>query len=350
MRSLVGTSRIRGLALAVVILVTTTPAAAQVASPLQSGHYSPVMMNVRDLAHPPAGLFVVWYNAFTSSNGFVDRNGDAFDRIDLGEIHPALPDVTVDLELDAFSTVPTVFWASPFRILGGARYLAGFSPSYVSAEVSILTERAGLVDPDTSIVRRHGDRNTGFSDLFVTPLGLSWTWEKYDLTAMYSFYAPTGKYATGDAESVGLGFWTHQFQARGYWYPRPDRATALSLGLVYELNGGIEDVDVTPGNRFTLEWGLSQYLSERLEVAVQGGHNWQVTDDSGQDVYWDAGHHDRKSTIGLGATWWAWPGKLAITGKYALDFAVRQRFDNDTIFLNVLLVPGWLTGGSDVPR
>ena len=41
MSSLVGRSLIRGLALAVVILVTTAPAIAQVAPPLQSGHYSP---------------------------------------------------------------------------------------------------------------------------------------------------------------------------------------------------------------------------------------------------------------------------------------------------------------------
>ena len=340
------TARIsKAVTILVVLAVLAPPGVlAQSASPLQSGHYSPVMMNVRDLAHPPPGLFVVWYNAFTSSGRFVDRDGNAFSSINLGEIHPALPDISVDLELNAYAAVPTVFWASPFRILGGARYLAGIAPSYVSAEVSVVTERAGLANPDTSIVRRQGDRVSGLGDLFVTPLGLSWGHETWDLTALYSFYAPTGRYETGDPENIGLGFWTHQLQARGYYYPRPDRSTALMLGLIYEVNGKIDDVDVTPGSRLTLEWGLSQYFSERFEVALQGGHNWQVGDDSGDDVYWNPGDHDRKSTVAIAATYWAWRGKLAVTGKYARDFAVRQRFENDTVYLNLLLVPGWLNG------
>ena len=49
------------------------------------------------------------------------------------------------------------------------------------------------------------------------------------------------------------------------------------LGLTYELTTEIKDAEVNPGNRFTLEWGFSQYLSERLEVAVQGGFNWPAS-------------------------------------------------------------------------
>lgn len=36
------------------------------------------------------------------------------------------------------------------------------------------------------------------------------------------------------------------------------------------------------------------------------------------------------STIAFGATIWVWKEHLAITGKYAFDFGVRQRFDNNT--------------------
>jgi len=325
------------LVLMTTCLVAAAPAGAQVASPVQSGHYSPVMMNVRDLAQPPAGLFVLWYNAFTSSDTYVDRNGDRFDTI------PGLVQNTrLDLELNAFASVPSVYWASNFRLLGGARYLAGIAPNYVSADFTAVTSRTSIINPDSVIVRQSDNRVSGFSDLLVTPLGLSWGGEKADLTVLYSFYAPTGKYGSGDPESIGLGFWTHQLQARGYLYPKPDKSTALMLGFSYELNGKIKDVDVSPGDRFTLEWGLSQYFSERFEVAVEGGHNWQVGDDSGADVYWDPSVHDRKSTVAVGATFWAWPEKLAVTGKYAFDFGVRQRFDNDTIFVNLVFVPGWL--------
>jgi len=296
------------------------------------------------MAYPPAGLFVLWYNTNAHSGSFIDRDGNKFSRINLSAIDPVLPDVDINLELDALASIPTVFWASNFRILGGARYMAGIALPYVRADVSIFTERGGIVNPDTSIIRELGNTNSGFSDVMVTPLGLSWGWEKYDLTAMYTFYAPTGKYETGNAGSVGLGFWTHQFQGRGYFYPRPDKSTAAMLGIIYEINGSIEDIDVSPGNRLTLEWGLSQYLSDRIELSVQGAHNWQVSDDSGSDVYWDPGLHDRKSSVAFGATYWPWKDHLAIAGKYAFDFAVRQHFDNDAFYLTMLLAPGWLTG------
>jgi hypothetical protein len=38
------------------LLLLAGPAVAQVASPVQSGHYSATMMDVRDLAYPPPGF------------------------------------------------------------------------------------------------------------------------------------------------------------------------------------------------------------------------------------------------------------------------------------------------------
>ncbi len=66
--------------------------------------------------------------------------------------------------------------ASPFRVLVGARYLAGFWPRYVSAEVSVVTERVGLSNPDTSIVRQQKDQVSGLVDGVpaVRPLAASY--------------------------------------------------------------------------------------------------------------------------------------------------------------------------------
>lgn len=332
-----------------VLLGPASPVIAQVASPLQAGHYSPTVANVRDLARPPAGLFVLWYSAYSSSRGFIDRNGDKFESIRLSELNAALPDIDVDLKLKGFVSVPTLFWASHFEVLGGARYMAGVAPNFVSADVTFDTSRPGLIDPGQVVTRELGGKSTGFSDTFVVPLGLSWGLTKFDITTMYGLYVPTGKYESGSPDNVGLGFWTHQFQAFGYYYPRPDKSTAVMAGLTYELNGKIEDVDVRPGSRFTLEWGLSQYFSDRFEATVQGGHNWQITDDTGDDVLqgilWDPSYHDRKSTVALGATYWAWNERLALSGKYGFDFGVRQRFENDTVLLNVTFLTGALTGG-----
>jgi hypothetical protein len=101
---------------------------------------------------------------------------------------------------------------------------------------------------------------------------------------------------------------------------------------------------VKPGNRFSLEWGVSQYLSERLELGVQGGHNWQISDDSGDNVYWDPTFHDRKSTLAFSAGYWPWKEHLNLTLKYSFDYGIRQRFKNNCFMVNLVFVPGILDG------
>jgi len=324
-------------------LAPTGFALAQVVSPVQSGHYTPANINARDYSQPPPGLFVLWYNSFVNSDKYVDRNGNEFKSLRLSQIHPTLPDVAVNLELGAFATIPAVYWASPFKILGGARYMAGVAPSYIRADASVVTERGSVIG-DTTITRDVSGTVSGWGDLYVAPVGLSWGFEKFDVTAFYGFYAPTGRYAKGGSDNVGLGFWTHQFQAFGYYYPLPEKATALMLGLTTELNGEVEDSKVTPGNRFSLDWGISQYLSKQFDVGIQGGHNWQVGDDSGSDVYWNASVHDRKNTLVFNVGYWPVPDLLYLTGRYGFDYSVRQRFKNQIWSINLILMTPALKG------
>ena len=324
-------------------LITLSSAYGQVVSPLQSGHYSPAVANIRDFATPPPGLFVLWYNVYASSDKYIDRDGNEFNSIRLDQIHPNLPNIDVDLKLDGFASIPSLFWASHYKLLGGARYMAGISANYISADASLVTERSGIII-DTTYTRKVEGKNSGFSDLFVVPMGLSWGFEQVDFTFMYGIYAPTGRYETGSDDAIGMGFWTHQLQGIGYYYPVPDKSTAVMLGLTYELNSKIKDVDVKPGNRLTLEWGISQYFSERLELGIQGGHNWQISDDTGEDVFWDPTFYDRKSSIALGANYWVWNERLSVALKYGFDFAIRQRFKNTSWLLNILFIPNILTG------
>lgn len=331
------------LFLAGLLLLLSNTAFPQVASPLQGGHYSPNLRNIRDMANPPSGFFVLWYNSFFSSNSYYDKDGNEFTQIKLDQIHPALPNIDVDLSLSGFTSIPAIFWASNFEILGGANYMAGVSPSYLSMDASVLTEMRGIVI-DTLYSKELGGKVSGFTDLYVAPLGLSWELEKFDFTFLYGFYAPTGKYETGSSENTGTGFWTHQFQGYGYYYPMEGKSTAIMIGLTYELNSKIKDVEVTPGNRFTLEWAVSQFLSEQFEVGVHGGHNWQIGDDSGDDVYWDLAVHDRKSTLAFNASCWPWKDRLMVNAKYAFDFGLAQRFKNNSWLINLIFVTNLLTG------
>ncbi len=296
-----------GVLLIVVVLgiVGAKPVSAQVASPLQSGHYAPGVPGVRDVVTPPPGLFVLWYNWFLWRDTYVDRNGNELKTLNLSEIDDELPDVDVDIDLKGFATVPFVAWSSTFTLLGGARYIAAVAPNVLVTDYKVVAT-PDWPDPEPASSRVLEGDLAGFSDLQVVPIGLSWALgrfkdvtatdeelaaiglpprRRFNITTMYSFFAPTGRYETGGDDNLGLGFWTHQFQGFGYHYPFEHQATALMAGLTYEINSKIKDEEVTPGNRLSLDWGVSQYVTERLELMAQGAHNWQVTDDSGSEVY-----------------------------------------------------------------
>jgi hypothetical protein len=349
-------------ALALVLLAFAAgPVHAQVASPLQPGHYVPGIMNVRDMVTPPDGLFVIWYNWSLSSDTFVDRDGNEFSRLNLSEIDPSYPDLDVKLDVNAFATVPVVAWAKGTSILGGARYIAAIAPNYFTADFKVVGE---VVGGGAEPGYEEGSLS-GWSDLLVAPIGLSWAFGRYDetsvsdedlaalgmpphrrfnVTTLYSFVAPTGRYTTGADDNLGLGFWTHQFQGFGYYYPFEHQATAVMAGLTYELNSSIKDADVKPGNRLSLEWGVSQYFTPWFEFSVHGAHNWQITDDSGADVIWDPTVHDRKNTLMLGAGFWPWEGRLYASLRWGFDYGMRQRFDNTNLMLNVIFLTNLLDG------
>ena len=324
------------------VVLCAEPLEAQVASPLQTGHYVPGVMNIRDYAAAAPGLYVVWYNWFVSSNSYIDRNGDKLTSLNPSQIDPQLPDVDVDLELKGFATVPSLFWASTFTFLGGARYLAAVAPNWMTSSFTFVAEPGGPGhDPSEGEVVEGSV--SGLSDLFVAPVGLSWALGQFDATFFYGFTAPTGRYTTGADDNIGLGFWTHQFQGFGYFYPDPGQATALMLGLTYEINSEIEDQQVNPGNRLSLEYGVSQYFTSWLELGIQGAHNWQVSDDRGSDVFWDPSYRDQKSTLLFSAGFWPWAGRLYVAAKYGFDYGVRQRFKNNHLMLNLI----WLTNALD---
>jgi hypothetical protein len=116
------------------------------------------------------------------------------------------------------------------------------------------------------------------------------------------------------------------------------------LGFTAEFNGKVSGEDFNPGNRFSLEYGISQYVSNRLELGIMGGSNWQITDDKGEDVYWDPTLRDRKSTLAFTGGYWAWQERLQIALKYGFDFGARQRFKTNMIMLNITFATNALTG------
>ena len=250
----------------------------------QLGHYGPSYPNVRDLFVPPEpGIYYVQYNYLYTTDTLKNRDGDTVDSLSIdGPLGTTT--LAVEPELDVFAVAPAVLWASPWKIFG-ARYAAmatvGFAASSVDAALNLA--RFGRFRDQTITKSVEADVG-GVSDLFVQPLWLGWSGKHYDAAAGYGFYAPTG------SEGISLEYWEHQFQATGAWYPWEDRRMAVMVGGTYEFGHERQDRELTPGDRFTLNWGISQYLPLKkdltllAELGIRGYSQWQVDADSGADV------------------------------------------------------------------
>jgi len=312
-------------------------------SAYQAGAYQAGVMNVRDLAPVPGGgLIFIDYNFWNSSKAYIDQNGNEIAHFELN--YGALSS-TIDLtpQISGYTNVPVLFYASGFKLFG-ATYMASINPSFLSSNYR-MNIHASLSD---STVYSSGNAG-GFGDLAIMPLGLGWSFnDKVDLSIFYTVYAPTGRYHTGAADNVGRGYWVHQFQLPTYFYFK-DKATALFVMPTYEINSKVKDSDVRAGSQFSFEYGISQYVTEWLELEVLNGHNLQVSDDKGDDVWWadtPLEFRDQASTVSFGAGAWPIKDVLNLRVKYAMDYGVKQRYKSDFLSFSLIFIPGILTGNN----
>ncbi len=310
-------------------------------SAYQAGAYQAGVMNVRDLAPVPGGgLIIIDYNFWNNSTSYVDRFGNDITHIEL-EYDGLKTEIDLTQQISGYTNVPVLFYASSFKLLG-ATYMASINPSFISSGYK-MNIHASL--SDTTVIT--AGNTGGFGDLAIMPVGLGWSFgDKADFSLFYTLYAPTGRYETGAADNVGRGYWTHQIQLPAYFYFM-EKATALFVMPTFETNSNVKDSDVRPGNRFSIEYGVSQYITSWLELEILNGHNLQISDDKGDDVWWDntaLEFRDQASTVSFGLGAWPVEGQLNIRLKYAMDYGVKQRYKSNFWSFSLIYIPGILNG------
>lgn len=283
------------------------------------GHYMPGVASIRDFVVPAPGFYYQQYNLFYTTDTYKDRNGNEVNTIGSNSL---------DVNVDSFAIAPTFIWVSPWKILG-ATYAAYASPSILNISV-----QAGL-----SATTNHGisidESQWGFGDLYIRPVWLGWNNPHTAFSLAYGVYAPTGDYTNGAPDNTGLGFWTHEFQAGLTVYPWVHQGTAIMLTGTYEIHHEKEGADITPGDRFSLDYGISQYVPVNkaetllLELGLSGYSQWQVNDDSGSDVSPVLNVNDEVHAVGgqLGLAYIPW--NAAVTLRYLKEYNAQARFEGD---------------------
>jgi hypothetical protein len=132
-----------------------------------------------------------------------------------------------------------------------------------------------------------GQFNLG--DIYFCPMLLSWHVQQFDFSAALGTWAPSGNFSAGTPAhplsglaSPGSGFWTPMLTAGVVWYPDQAKTWALSLLNRYEVSSEQDTTDITPGNMYSLEWGLSKTVTKGVDVGVAGYWQQQITADDGK--------------------------------------------------------------------
>src|SRR5438132_10353215 len=323
MQRTTGTTSSLAVIIAVVTLISTVDAG-------EIGHFNGGVMNIRDYVMPDPGFYTAIYNYFYTTDQLNNANGDAINSVIIKPGPGPGIQLGVNVDVGLYALAPSLIWVTDIKPLG-IKYGALITPSFLNAnlnaELEALRQRGGSVSAGSF----------GVGDLFVQPVWLGKSFPHFDLAFAYGFYAPVGNYNTStvtlpvvgpgtveNADNLGYGFWTHQFQGAVAWYPMTNKATAVVAALTYETNGKKEDFDLTPGDNLTLNWGISQFLplkkdmSLLLEVGPAGYDTWQITDDSGSAA---SNTRDQVHAVGgqLGLTYMPWVASLNVHGFYEYD-------------------------------
>jgi hypothetical protein len=308
------------------------------------GHFNGGVMNIRDYVVPEPGLYVAIYNYFYTTDQLNNANGDAINSVTIRPGPGPGIKLGVNIDVDLYALAPTLIWVTDIKPLG-IKYGAFITPSFLNAnlnaEFEALRGRGGSVSAGSF----------GAGDLFVQPVWFGKSLPHWDFAVGYGFYAPVGKYNTAtftlpvvgpvkveNADNLGYGFWTHQFQGAVAWYPMTDKGTAVVAALTYETSGKKEGFDLTPGDNLTLNWGISQFLPLKkdmtllLEIGPAGYDTWQITHDSGSAA---TNTLDQVHAVGgqLGLTYLPW--MLSVNFHGFTEFYSAGRFQGSSFGLTI---------------
>jgi hypothetical protein len=310
------------------------------------GHFLPGMFNIRDFLVPEQpGMYTALYMGNYSTDKLKDKHGNTVDKATfeantvLGADIPAGIQVTANLDasVDMYLVAPVFMWNTGYKILGAdyAMLIAlPFANTTIGASLDTLTNvNLGSFAASKGIALAVNDSDFGIADMVVQPLWLGWHGQHYDVSTGYAFWAPTGKYDKNDIANTGLGFWTHQLQLAGAYYPFDNKGTALTLAGTYEINQKTAGKDFTQGSHFTLNWGLSQFLpitdDVLLEIGPAGYSQWQVQDNHGADQPLFLNSPNEVHAVG-GQIGVALPkAKIQFNFHYFTEFDAKSRFQGD---------------------
>lgn len=174
------------------------------------------------------------------------------------------------------------FYVPKFKFLGAKIAFMIMAPTFANGSLTL-----GSVNFPNVALEGGG---AGVADLWAQPLTLGWSLHRADVYVGEAFMAPVGRYTPGATNNIGSGYWGNHLVSGTTVYLTKNKGTTANLFTDWEVHGSKQTgqaTTVTPGQAFTMEWGLGQALplkkdlSRLLQFGVIGYDQWQVSDNGG---------------------------------------------------------------------
>lgn len=253
-----------------------------------TAHYAPGLEGIKAATLPPPGFWLRDYNWFYYADQVNDRKGHKIGA--------------ANEEAFVYVNAPRLLWITEAQPLGG----------YLGVDALLPLKYTWI---------KGVDQTFGIGDLFFEG---TWSWhlKQWDLAVAAGVWAPTGDFSESDPTWAGSGYWGEMLTAGATWYPDQEKRWAISVLNRYEFNQEQQHTDITPGQAYTVEGGLSYGIAKTVDVGVIGYYQQKVTEDSGHMAI---SGHDRAAGIGPEVSAFFPKIMLGVSLRYAYEFMAEGR-------------------------
>jgi hypothetical protein len=269
-------------------------------------HYVPGSEGIKAASLPPPGLWLRDYNSFYYAGQVNDAHGNKIGAADASAF--------------VYANVPRLLWITDVQVLGGYLGVDALLP-LVYTEIKANTPGGPF-----------HNQTFGIGDVFAEG-----TWsrhlQQWDLALGAGVWAPTGDFDMNNPTLAGKGYWTEMLTAGATWYPDQEKRWSLSVLNRYEFNQEQRDTDITPGQAYTVEGGLSYGVTKTIDVGAVGYYQQLVTGDTGPSNLQRA--HDRVAAIGPEVSAFFPSMMLGLSLRYEYEFLAESRLQGHTVTLTL---------------
>jgi len=230
-------------------IIFAAAALAALVSAHAEGHYVPGVEGMQAASVPPPGLYYLGYMA--------NYNAEQFRAPGSSNALPGENKATI------FALANRLAWITNTKVLG-ADY--GMETIVPVQSTSLTLKAAGLADTQS-----------GFGDVYLGPVILSWHGASWDAVTAAGFWLKSAD--SSAPASAGKGFASTMLTAGGTYYFDANKTLSGSALMRYEINDSKSN-GIKPGDQVSLEWGVGKMLG-KVQVGLVGYDQMQMSNDSG---------------------------------------------------------------------